>query len=80
MFDGVCPARFRAFRAQAERKLILLNSAETVEFLASNPGNRLEKLGGNRRNAWSLRINQQWRLCFRFQSRNAFEVEIVDYP
>jgi len=64
---------------QAERKLILLHSAETIDFLRSPPGNRLEKLTGDRRDIWSMRINQQWRLCFRFDRGDAFDVEIVDY-
>lgn len=64
---------------QAERKLILLHSAETIDFLRSPLGNRLEKLTGDRRDIWSMRINQQWRLCFRFDRGDAFDVEIVDY-
>jgi proteic killer suppression protein len=79
LFAGVCRRPFRSFRAQAERKLILLHSAETLEFLKSPPGNRLEKLTGDRQGYWSIRINQQWRLCFRFANGNAFDVEIVDY-
>ena len=57
----------------------MLHSAETTEFLRSPPGNRLEKLASNRRNIWSIRINQQWRLCFRFERGHAYDVEIVDY-
>lgn len=79
LFAGACPRRFRSFRVQAERKLILLHSAETLEFLRSPPGNRLEKLTGDRQGSWSIRVNQQWRLCFRFEHGNAFDVEIVDY-
>jgi proteic killer suppression protein len=47
--------------------------------MKSPPGNRLEKLSGDRRGSWSIRINQQWRLCFWFTNGNAFDVEIVDY-
>jgi proteic killer suppression protein len=79
LFSGVCIRRFKSFRAQAERKLIMLHSAQTIGFLKSPPGNRLEKLSGDRRGSWSIRINQQWRLCFRFANGNAFDVEIVDY-
>ena len=79
LFAGVCPRRFQSFRAQAERKLILLHSAETLEFLRSPAGNRLEKLAGDRQGSWSIRVNQQWRMCFRFEHGNAFDVEIVDY-
>ncbi len=64
---------------KAERKLIMLHSAETILFLRSPPGNHLEKLSGRRRDVWSIRINQQWRLCFRFESGSAYDVEIVDY-
>ncbi|MFT6286718.1 MAG: proteic killer suppression protein [Halieaceae bacterium] len=79
LFGGLCSSKFRSFRAQAERKLILLHSAETLEFLKSPPGNRLERLTGDRQGQWSIRINQQWRLCFRFDGGNAYDVEIVDY-
>ncbi len=79
LFTGVCTKRFRQFRTQAERKLIMLHSAETISFLKSPPGNHLEKLSGSRRGCWSIRINQQWRLCFRFQNGDAYDVEIVDY-
>ena len=53
--------------------------AETIEFLKAPPGNHLEKLSGRRRNMWSIRINQQWRLCFRFDQSRAYDVKIVDY-
>jgi proteic killer suppression protein len=80
LFKGVCPGKFRSFRAQAERKLILLHAATTIEFLKSPPGNRLEKLAGDRSAFWSVRVNQEWRLCFRFENGDAYDVEIVDYP
>jgi proteic killer suppression protein len=79
LFAGRCPRRFTGFRAQAERKLIMLHSAATLDFLQSPPGNRLEKLTGDRAGEWSIRINQQWRLCFRFENGDALDVEIVDY-
>ncbi len=79
LYSGVCPRKFRAIREQAERKLTMLDAAETIEFLKSPPGNRLEKLGGDRRGQWSIRINQQWRICFRFSNGNVSDVEIVDY-
>ena len=50
-----------------------------VADLKSPPGNRLEALRGNRKGSWSIRINDQWRLCFRYEGGDAFEVEIVDY-
>ncbi len=79
LYEGGSPKAFRAFKAQAERKLQMLDSAVTVEFLRSPPGNRLEQLSGDRKGQYSVRINQQYRLCFNFKNGNAFDVEIVDY-
>ena len=64
---------------QAERKLQMLDSANTIEDLRSPPGNRLEKLSGDRAGQWNIRINNQWRVCFRFEDGHAYDVEIVDY-
>lgn len=64
---------------QALRKLVLLHAAKTVEELRIPPGNRLERLRGDRDGAWSIRINAQWRLCFIWDGTNAHDVEIVDY-
>jgi proteic killer suppression protein len=63
----------------AERKLQMLDSAKTIADLKSPPGNRLETLKGDRKGSWSIRINDQWRLCFRYEGGDAFDVEIVDY-
>jgi proteic killer suppression protein len=63
----------------AQRKLKQLHGAATLEFLRVPPGNRLEQLSGNREGQWSIRINEQWRICFRWEAGNAFEVEITDY-
>lgn len=79
LFAGRCPARFRAFRAAAERKLAQLHAATTLEFLRSPPGNRLEALHGDRTGTWSIRINAQWRLCFLWRDGDAHEVHIIDY-
>ena len=79
LFGGRCPARSRAFRAAAERKLTLLHNAATLEFLRSPPGNRLEALRGDRAGSFSIRINAQWGLCFVWRDGEAHEVEIVDY-
>lgn len=57
----------------------MLHSATTIDFLRSPPGNRLEKLRGDRRDMWSMRINDQWRLCFRFKDGDAYDAQIVDY-
>jgi len=63
----------------ALRKLLLLDAAEKLEDLRIPPGNRLEKLAGNRQGQYSIRINDQWRMCFRWSEGDAYEVEIVDY-
>jgi proteic killer suppression protein len=63
----------------ALRKLLLVDAAEKLEDLRIPPGNRLEKLSGDRRGEHSIRINDQWRICFRWSGGDAYEVEIVDY-
>ncbi len=63
----------------AERKLRYLHSAAHLNNLRVPPANRLEKLSGNRQGQHSIRINQQWRICFIWQSGNAKNVEITDY-
>ena len=62
-----------------ERKLRYLHNAQTLNDLRVPPANRLEKLSGNRKDQFSIRINDQWRICFKWQENNAFDVEIVDY-
>jgi proteic killer suppression protein len=79
LFEGKCPRGFKAFASAAERKLQMLDDAYAIEDLRVPPGNRLEALRGDRKGQWSIRINDQWRLCFRFEDGNAFDVEIVDY-
>jgi len=64
---------------RAAEKLALLDAAHVVEDLRIPPGNRLEKLSGDRAGQWSIRINNQWRICFTFINGDAFDVEIVDY-
>jgi len=63
----------------ALRKLRMLDAATVLDDLRLPPGNRLEKLKGDRAGQHSIRINQQWRICFRWRSGDAFDVEIVDY-
>ena len=63
----------------ALRKLLLLDAADRLEDLRIPPGNRPEKLTGNRQGQHSIRINDQWRICFRWSEGDAYEVEIVDY-
>jgi toxin HigB-1 len=71
--------KFANFSAVAERKLQMLDSAATLEFLKSPPGNRLEALSGNRAGQHSIRINDQWRVCFGWTAEGPKNVEIVDY-
>jgi len=66
-------------RRVALRKLVRLDAAETLEDLRVPPGTRLEKLVGNRAGQHSIRINDQWRVCFRWKDGDAEDVEIVDY-
>lgn len=66
-------------QAVARRKLRMLNSALTLEDLRIPPANRLEALKGDRRGQHSIRINDQWRICFRWKENDAHDVEIVDY-
>jgi len=61
------------------RKLRILDAATSIEDLRVPPGNRLEKLRGNRAGQWSIRVNDQWRLCFEWRGGDALEVELVDY-
>jgi proteic killer suppression protein len=65
--------------AVALRKLDMLNAAGELKDLRSPPGNRLEALSGNRQGQWSIRINDQWRICFVWTDAGPAEVEIVDY-
>lgn len=63
----------------ARRKLKLIGAVSRIEELRAPPGNRLELLTGDRDGQWSIRINDQWRICFRWEEGNATDVEIVDY-
>ncbi len=71
--------RFGGIEAVARHKLIQLDAAATLAFLLVPPGNRLEALAGNRRGQHSIRINDQWRVCFVWTPQGAADVEIVDY-
>ncbi|MEX0605065.1 MAG: type II toxin-antitoxin system RelE/ParE family toxin [Marinobacter sp.] len=71
--------KFSGFQSQAERKLQILNSAGVLDDLNSPPGNRLEALSGNRFGQYSIRMNKQWRLCYRWTDDGPEDVEIVDY-
>jgi len=79
LFQDRPVARFRAIQRSARRKLLYLHQARTLGDLKVPPGNRLEALSGRRRGQQSIRINDQWRVCFRWRKGDAFDVAIVDY-
>jgi toxin HigB-1 len=80
IWHGEVSRRFpRDMQDRALRKLRLLDAARSIEDLWNPPGNRLEKLRGTRAGQMSIRINDQWRICFRWSAGDAYEVEIVDY-
>jgi proteic killer suppression protein len=79
MFNGKRIVRFISVQSVAMRKLAILNVAGRIEDLRVPAGSRLEALKGKRQGQWSIRINDQWRICFRVEAGNAFDVEIVDY-
>jgi len=79
-FNRARPKRFPAtILRTALRKLVILDGAETLGDLRLPPGNRLEKLSRDREGQYSIRINDQWRICFVWSGGDAYEVEIVDY-
>jgi toxin HigB-1 len=71
--------RFRSLERAARRKLLLLHRAVSLQDLRVPPGNRLEQLKGRRKGQHSIRVNDQWRICFIWRDGDAFEVEITDY-
>lgn len=79
LFNDRLVKRFKAFERIARRKLYFIHGAKTILDLKIPPGNRLEGLTGNRDGQHSIRINDQWRICFRWHEGNAYDVEIVDY-
>lgn len=79
LHSGKRIARFVNIERVAVRKLKQLQLARRLDDMRVPPGNRLELLSGDREGQWSIRINDQWRVCFKFEEGNAFDVEIVDY-
>jgi toxin HigB-1 len=79
LFETGKSARFGSILKVATRKLTQLEAAATLEFLRSPPGNRLEALKGDREGQFSIRVNDQWRICFRWTPAGPEDVEIVDY-
>ena len=79
LYETGSSRRFGAVLRVALRKLDMIAAATTVATLRVPPGNRLEKLSGTRDGQWSIRINDQWRVCFEWSGTNAMNVEICDY-
>ncbi|NNE37880.1 MAG: excinuclease ABC subunit A [Gammaproteobacteria bacterium] len=79
LFQDTEVPRFRNFERAARRKLQYLHQAKVLNDLRSPPGNRLEILKGDRKGQYSIRINDQWRICFYWVNDDAFDVEIIDY-
>ena len=79
LFTSGKTRRFSNIQSVAERKLAQLDAAQTLDFLRSPPGNRLELLSGDRHGQHSIRINDQWRVCFVWTEKGVADVEIVDY-
>ena len=79
LFKGKAVAQFANIRVVAERKLQMLNRATRLEDLRVPPNNRLEALVGNRKGQHSIRINDQWRVCFVWTGSDAIDVEIIDF-
>ena len=78
-FEGERIRAFAGFSEQASRRLTILDNAQSLQDLAHLRSNRLEALSGDRAGQYSIRINQQWRICFRWEEDGPHEVEIVDY-
>ncbi|MBT0653132.1 type II toxin-antitoxin system RelE/ParE family toxin [Geomobilimonas luticola] len=79
LFNDTMVRRFTSIERPARRKLYYLHRARSLQDLLVPPGNRLEGLSGNRTGQYSIRINDQWRICFTWSDGDAYDVEIVDY-
>jgi len=78
LFNGEQIPAFSGFSRQADKRLRILDASENLEVLKALPSNRFEALSGDRKGQYSIRVNQQWRVCFEWDE-GAHEVEIVDY-
>lgn len=79
LYEGELVGKWQAIQHQAERRLQILDSATCLNDLKSLPSNRFEALRGDRKGQYSIRINLQWRICFRWEKDEPYDVEIVDY-
>jgi len=78
LFQDQAVKRFRPVERVARRKLLFLHHAKRLDDLRSPPGNRLEALKGDRAGSYSIRVNDQWRICFSWRSGDEYDVEIID--
>jgi len=79
LHEGECAPAFQAFCRQAEKRLRILDAADTITALMLLPSNRFKALSGDRQGQFSIRINDQWRICFTWHDDGPHDVEIVDY-
>lgn len=79
LFKSFSVKRFKNIEKVAQRKLLMIHAATKLETLRVPPGNRLEALSGNKKGQYSIRINEQWRVCFKWAVDGVYDVEIVDY-
>jgi len=79
LFNDLDVPAFRSIERVARRKLLYLHQVKHLEDLRVPPGNRLEALKGGRKGQYSIRINDQWRICFVWKDKDAYDVEITDY-
>ena len=79
LYDGRPVNKWKSFARQAEKRLLILDMATSLNDLKNLPSNRFEFLKGDRRGQYSIRINRQWRICFRWAEGEPHDVEIVDY-
>ncbi len=77
--NGIRVKAFQGFNKQAEKRLEILDAADSLNDLTALPNNRFEALAGNRQGQYSIRINKQWRICFEWPSDGPENVEITDY-
>lgn len=79
VFMGEPPKKFERIARAIQRKLLMVHAAHVIVDLKMPPGNRLESLKGNRSGHYSIRVNDQWRICFIWKDGNAYDVTIEDY-
>lgn len=79
LHEGKNVKKFQSFSRQAEKRLRILDAADNLEALMRLPSNRFKALGGDRKGQYSIRINDQWRICFEWHDNDPQNVEIVDY-